>query len=175
MLGVIGDQPAQVRLVLEHAELVQPEPCHLFLQLRRRIDRAQHFDARGLIRELLAVLVERLARGRLGVAVRHRLDALLLRAGLAHQGGRRRPADLQSADGGRDRRRQCVVLSGELFIEKAPAAKLLEARDRGAVDAERDPAQPLHVACGRCRGRSERLRRGECEQRCGQHPRQAAA
>ena len=62
VLLVVADQPAQVRLVLEDAEMVQPEPHHLFLQLRGRIDRAQQVAARGLVGELVAALIQRLAR-----------------------------------------------------------------------------------------------------------------
>jgi len=34
VLSIISDQPAQIRLVLMHAEMIQPKPHHLFLQLR---------------------------------------------------------------------------------------------------------------------------------------------
>ena len=34
-IGVVGDEPAQIRLRLMHAEVVEPEPHHLFLELSR--------------------------------------------------------------------------------------------------------------------------------------------
>ena len=45
-LLVVADQPAQIGLVLMDAEVIEPEPDHLFLELRRRIDRPQQL-ARG--------------------------------------------------------------------------------------------------------------------------------
>ena len=62
-LAVVPDQPADIGLLLVDAEMVEPEPDHLLFELRRRIDGAQQLTAARLVGGLIALLIERLARG----------------------------------------------------------------------------------------------------------------
>src|SRR5450631_4360281 len=63
---VVRDLPAQIRLALKDAEMIEPEPYHLLAQLIARIDRLEQEAARSLVGEAVAAVVERLAGGFLG-------------------------------------------------------------------------------------------------------------
>src|ERR1700733_15543012 len=76
--AVVGEHPAHIGLLLEDTEMVEPEPHHLFFELRRRIDGAQQFTAPRLIGGLVALVIEFLPGGLLVWSLRQRVDALLL-------------------------------------------------------------------------------------------------
>ncbi len=80
VLRVIANQPRIVGLVLEYAEVIQPEPHQLLLQLGGRVNASQQFAASRLVGQTVALLVERLPVGLLDAFIRQRVDALLLRA-----------------------------------------------------------------------------------------------
>src|SRR5580704_6887472 len=58
--------------------MIEPEPDHLFLKLRGRINSAQQIAANRFIGELIAAVIERLARRLLVGAVGHEVDLLIL-------------------------------------------------------------------------------------------------
>ncbi len=148
-LRVVADQPAQIGLVLEHAEMVEPEPDHLLLQLRRGIHRAQQFAANGLIRELVAALVERLARLLLVGPVGQGIDGLVFRVdrgkpflgvGVRH---------LESADLCGDRRRQGRVPGVELLLEEYARGRAADSRTRCCCRG-RNVTRSSHSMSSRC-------------------------
>ena len=142
---VVGGEHAHGALVRVDAEVVEPEPHHLFLELVAAIHRMQQLGLRGLLVDVAAVLLVRLLRGVLGRAGRRVLELLLAVAEVRQQFGQWRAHHGKAADLRGHLRRQRVVATGQLLIEEARAAEFAVARQRGAVQAEAVATQPGDV------------------------------
>ena len=114
---VVTHHGAQVGLVLEHAEVVQPEPSHLLLQLARRVQRAQHMARGRLARQPVQLLLVGLLGGFFGIVVFQGVGiapALLQRK---HQGGKGLLAQRQRSNLALYRRRQRGRAFGQLLVQ----------------------------------------------------------
>ena len=118
-LLVVGDEPAQVRFVLEDTEVVQPEPHHLFTQLRWRVHRPQQLEADGPIGGLAAFIVEQLARLILVRALGHCGDGLAPLLQLLQSPLRIGLVSFERLDLRGDRRRQLSPCAMQLLLEIA--------------------------------------------------------
>ena len=84
-LLVVGGHPADGILSREDAEVIEPEPVHLFLELSRRVHRAQQVTPRGLIGIVVANLIALLARLLHAIVSLHGFDVLLCRLFIGKQ------------------------------------------------------------------------------------------
>ena len=143
-IGVVGDQPAQIRFALMHAEMVEPEPHHFLLELIGRVGRPQQLAAHRLVGELVAALVERFA-GRLSVGpIGHCLVRLALGVDLGDGAHRIQMSDLERRElGGHGRRQALVAL--QLTVQVTGPTEPVKLLDARAIDAETHPLQPEHV------------------------------
>ena len=143
-VGVVPDQPAHVRLRLVDAEVVQPEPHHLLLKLRRRVDGAEQLFANGAVCRLVALHIELLACLDLVVPLDHGVDGLAPRGELDENLGGVRAARGRSVDLRGDRRGKGLV-GAQLPLQIALTAQSMQIRDACGIDAEGDALQPQHV------------------------------
>ncbi len=128
-LAVVRDQVAHVGLLFEDAEVVQPEPHHLFLQLRRGIDGPQQFAAPCFVHQLVALVVERLPRGLLVGPIRKGVDPLLLGHHFHQQLVAVVVADAQLPDFLGHGVRQAAVFGTQLLRQVALATELAILRE----------------------------------------------
>ena len=84
---VVAHHGANVGLVLENAEMVQPEPSHLLLQLARGVQRAQHMAGGGFTRQPVEFLLVGLLGRFFVVVVLERVGIAAALLQLDHQGG----------------------------------------------------------------------------------------
>ncbi len=143
---VVADQDADIRLVLMHVEMVEPEPCHTLAQLIGRIERAQD-AARG---RLLAAIVHRLLvhllRGLLLVGIGDLIGrfALLLESDRDIERefmGIRHRLDLRLGRRGQGVIRRRMQLLGQPALN----ADRLQMRRARTIDAPCQPVQQHHV------------------------------
>ncbi len=171
-LAVVGDQEFHIAFAREHVEVVEPEPGHLLLQLRRRINRAQQLALRRFEGHFVAEFAARLARLLFRVRVVECVDALLLGDFVGHELCRGRAFDIQPVDLRLDRLRQRVVSARQLLVEKTLAAEFAEARHGRAVEAVGDALEPQRVVATdalaidagmrRKRASAQRQQSGQC-------------
>ncbi len=175
-LLVVAEHGADVLLAGEDAEVVEPEPGHLFLELGGRIDVAQE----GLLQGVDVALEQVLLVSLLLVGVGHRaLGRGADFIGLGEDLGQGLAVDLQLIDPGLDPGWQPVVRGGmQLPVEPPLGPQLLHLRDIGRRRAPGDAVQQ-HQVVGR-QGRVGRRRRGQrrgccaegdqgCAQSSGRH------
>ena len=95
---VVAHHGADVGLVLEHAEMVQPEPGHLLLHLARRVQRPQHVARRRFPCQAGEFLLVRLLGGALFVVILQGIGRPALLLQVEHQPGEGLPAQRQGVD-----------------------------------------------------------------------------
>jgi hypothetical protein len=171
---VVPDQPAQLGLLLVHAEMIQPEPDHLLLKLRPGVHRAQQVAPGRFVGEAVAMLVERLARLFPGRIIGQCIDALAFAVDRGDGLHRIDVRDLHALDLRGNRHRQRRVPGAQLRIQEPRAAEPPIGFHAVAVDPETRALEPQDVAAGqrvrRGRGLTRRpgwLARTPGEQRCG--------
>ncbi len=142
-----------------HAEMVQPEPDHLFLERVAAIDGVQQLGLLCLLAQLAQVLLRVLFRCHPGVAIRHRLQFAAGLRRVRKQFGRRRADGGVAGDQRRDGRRQGVVAIGELPVKPALAPQLLVAVQRGGIEPEAGTSQPAGIGLAQRGGGGCRLGR----------------
>ena len=79
MVFIIADENAQVRLVLMHVEMVEPEPGHALTQLVRRIERMQDRARGRLLHPVVHRLLIDLLRGLFLIGIGNLIGTLGLR------------------------------------------------------------------------------------------------
>jgi hypothetical protein len=144
---VIADQDANVGLVLMHVEMIEPEPCHAFAQLIRRIERAQDAAGRCLLGPIVHGLLVDLLRRLLLVGIGDLIGApgLLVEC---HQDVERKLVDIRH---GLDLRsnslRQCTFGSRmQLLLEPPFGADRLQMRGTRRSYPPGQPIEQNHVA-----------------------------
>jgi hypothetical protein len=146
VLLVVADQNAQVRLVLMHVEMVEPEPGHALTQLVRRIERLQHRARLRLPHPLVHRLLIDLLRGLLLVGVGDLVGALGLCIERRHDVAKRLVHIPHCLDLRLRRLRQCKTgRRMELLVEPALGAQGLQMRRARGVDAEGEAIEKDHV------------------------------
>ncbi len=156
LILVVADQYAQVALGLVYVEVVEPEPGHLLLQLRRRIQVAQQVAGRRFARQAVHFLLVALLRGFFLRVVGDRVRVLAALFQVAHQLQHRLPGDGHGADlrlhlGGQG----CRRLRAQLLFQITPRSGLRDALHGGAIGTPGDAAgEPgaVHRGQRRCSG-----------------------
>ena len=125
--------------------MIKPEPDHLLLQLRGGVQRSQQLAPDGLVRELVAAIIESLALLFLVHAIGQGVDVLVSRIDIGEPAQRFGVRHLHAGDLCGDRRRQFLSPRRKLLLEEALAPEVAIERNTGAVDTKADAAQPQGI------------------------------